>query len=171
LFRWIPLPIEEYASRGLFPFVFRIGIPIYLHDDYFEISTRLGRKLGWIPSPLVSEQKAVDFAYGEIRDLCTAIGAEMIVLALPRSINDAPKHRLRGLSVPVVRVLADLRERLPVATREAWEADYCFWRGDPPKIVDDHPNAHTHEIIAEVLAEAIRELQNQPKRRVSEIWE
>ena len=151
------LPIADYAGGRLLPFVWTIGIPLYAHDDYVALEALVGRELGWIPPPLDSEQRAVDYAFEAIRAIAATSGAELLVLSLPRSIDDVPRHHLERLSVPVVSMLEPLEERLPEPTQAAWATDYYIWGGVPPRILDRHPSARMHGIIADVLSGAIRE--------------
>jgi len=42
---------------------------------------------------------------------------------------------------------------LPSADRESYLRAYAHWRGTPPRLVDEHPNARAHAIVAaQVLA-------------------
>jgi hypothetical protein len=105
--------------------------------------------------PIKSRQKAVDFAYKEIQELCDANGANMVILVIPRTINDNPKDRLDAFSSHVVHTLEPLIEKLSEPTEEVWSESYRFWRGNPPEMVDTHPNTHMHTAIAEILIGAI----------------
>ena len=51
---------------------------------------------------------------------------------------------------------AALWEELPVRTEDSYSRTYMQWRGDPPVLVDRHPNPAAHRIIADsVLRELI----------------
>ena len=152
------LRISKHVGRGLLHFVWRVGIPLFLHDDFHVLVTSLKIHLGLLPSPLSSRQRAVDFAYGEIQSLCKANGAEMLILVLSNVMSDRPRDRLDAFTGAVVDPAESLVRGLPEPTVKAWERDYYFWRGDPPQIVDSHPNARMHARIAEVLVDTIRQL-------------
>lgn len=81
----------------------------------------------------------------------------MLVLALSRNINDYPREALRQGPWHYVETLDQLRTRLEDPSDASWEKAYAIWRGDPPKIVDRHPNARMNAAIAEILVAAVRE--------------
>jgi hypothetical protein len=154
------------AEKGLLPFVWHVGIPHLVYDDYMVLHTFLRSRLGRLPLPATSRQRVVDFVYREIQRLCNANGATMLMLVLPHKIDDSPTDQLDTFSFPVVHTLPVLTRELPEPTQRKWEASYSFWRGDPPKIVDRHPNARMHAAIAAILVEAIRQFQYMNIRRL-----
>jgi hypothetical protein len=57
--------------------------------------------------------------------------------------------------VVVVRAQEVLNGRVPEATKEAYQRRFAHWRGQPPELVDTHPNSAAHEIIADAIVAAI----------------
>lgn len=153
------LPVSEFADKDYFSFFGHVAIPLLVYDDYPVASTLIKHQLGLLMPPIKSRQKAVDFAYKEIQELCDANGANMVILVIPRTINDNPKDRLDAFSSHVVHTLEPLIEKLSEPTQEVWSESYRFWRGNPPKMVDTHPNAHMHAAIAEILIGAIKQIE------------
>ncbi|TDI93821.1 MAG: SGNH/GDSL hydrolase family protein [Caldithrix sp.] len=153
------VPISEFAGEGLPTFLWKVGIPLFIQDDYLVLRTALKSRLGTLDLPITSREKAVNFAYKEIQQLCSSNGARMLILVIPGGINDHPKDSLDAFSWRVVRTLEPLTRRLPEPTPEAWAASYKFWRGYPPRIVDHHPSARMHAAIAETLIGAIRQFE------------
>ena len=66
-----------------------------------------------------------------------------------REIEDIPD----ALLVDADQVLCS---HLSAMTYEAYAREYVHWRGDPPRIVDPHPNKLAHSLIAQALSNAIR---------------
>ena len=104
--------------------------------------------------------------YGEIRDLCRRAGSRMVVVGLGMGAirpRPADVEVLRGLAgVTYVDAYAPLVERLPkrpgssnAENLERFMRTYAQYRGDPPVMVDSHPNAAAHAIIGDTLAEAV----------------
>jgi hypothetical protein len=153
---WPDLTVDPLVGpeAKLLPFVWQVGIPLFLHDDYFVTRTLLYNKLGVLPSPAASRQQVIDYAYREIRRLCEENGAEMIIVAIPRAIGDRAKDQLNGLADRVIDVWPTLVQRLPERSPQVWDASFKFWGNG--QIVDNHPNARMHKYIAEVLADAMR---------------
>ncbi len=152
------LPFAAYSQKDFLSYLWHVGIPLYIHDDFLVLRTALKRGLGLLPPPVSSRQKAVDFAYQEILDLCHAHDARMLILVIPAGTQDDPKDRLEAFSGRIVHTMDPLKRRLPQPTEQAWAREYRIWRGNPPELVDGHPSIRMHAVIAERLIEAIRAL-------------
>ncbi len=151
------LPIAEYSERGFLPFVWKVGLPLIVHDDYQALATFVKQNLGVCPSP-TTQNRAVDYAYHEIKKMCEIYGSEMIILQLPLDHDDYPADYAAFPNVQVVSALEPLLNNLSERTREAWEAKYCIWSDtDPPQIINRHPNAIMNAEIARILVDAIRD--------------
>jgi hypothetical protein len=48
-----------------------------------------------------------------------------------------------------------LIDQLPMPEVLAFQRLYCHWRGEPPELIDYHPNARAHRIIAEAILEQL----------------
>lgn len=149
------LPIAKYAGKSLLAFTWHVGIPLYLHDDYYVLLTSIKRLLGILPRPAISPEAIVRFAYTEIQRVCRIYGAQMVVLKLYAGLNNDPTYGLENLGIPVIDTLEPLASQLPERTKQAWEMEYAFTKGNPPRLVDIHPNANAHRIIAQTIVERI----------------
>ncbi|MCP5103991.1 MAG: hypothetical protein GY950_11460 [bacterium] len=154
------LPISRYARRGLLAFTWNVGIPLYLHDDYYTLSTSLKRLLGILPKPAQSREAVVAFTYKEIEKVCRAHGAQMVVLKLYMNLGDFPVYGLDELGIPMVDTLEPLVSKLPERTTRAWSEQYQFMKGNPPRLVDVHPNEEAHKIIAGAIVDRIRSIKD-----------
>jgi hypothetical protein len=153
------LPIWDFPRTSFPSFVWHVGIPLYIHDDFLTALTYVKRELGILPAPIKSKQRVVDFAYNSIHRLCDIYGAAMFILVLPAHYSDRPHQRLDASAWIVVTTLESLRAMLPESSREVWAATYRFQRGDPPRTVDNHPNPRMHAAIADILVNSIQQFE------------
>ncbi len=152
------VPIAKYAGKGLWPFTWNVGVPLYVHDDYYMLLTSAKRLLGILPKPAQSREAVVRFAYREIEKICRAHGAEMLVVKLHVTLKNTPTYGVDDLGYRVVDTFDPLVSGLPKRTKRAWRMKYQFVRGNPPRLVDNHPNAEAHGIIAGAIVEKLRSL-------------
>ncbi len=150
------VPIAKYSRKGLWPFTWNVGLPLYAHDDYYTLLTSVRRLLGIIPKPAQSKEALVRFTYREIEKVCRAHGAEMLVVKLYMARNEMPGYGLDDMGYPMVDTLAPMRRGLPEQTKRAWQKKYQFLRGNPPRLVDIHPNVEAHRLIADAITEKLR---------------
>jgi hypothetical protein len=155
------LPTSEYAGKGLLRFSWNVGIPLYVYDDYHVARTSIKTLLGVLPKPAGSRQKVVDFSYKEIEKICHAYGAKMLVLKLHAGINSRSPDNLMNLSSPVIDTLPLLSSGLPEKTDGQWREHYFLRAGNPPRIVDGHPNEEAHRLIAQTIVNGIRAFTEQ----------
>ncbi|HEX5042501.1 MAG TPA: hypothetical protein VFV75_06320 [Candidatus Polarisedimenticolaceae bacterium] len=165
----LQLPISPYreTDRALLDwasFVGRIGFPLFLHDDALRLYLHVGRKAGTLP-PGAPEQAISRLVYPEILRLCRESGTRMVVVVLEGAGRWTFQASDLGLppDVLVVDTKPGLYAGLHSADAETYLRAYGQWRGTPPHLVDEHPNARAHAIIAEqVLAELGRDLPGTP---------
>jgi hypothetical protein len=150
------LPVSEYAGKGMLPYFWNVGLPLFTHDDYHVVLTSAKSLLGILPRPARSRQSVVDYAYKEIEEVCREYGAKMLVLKLYSGINNRSPDKLENLSSPVVDTLPVLSSRLPEKTDRQWREHYYLRAGDPPRVVDSHPNEVAHRLIAQTIVDEIR---------------
>ncbi len=83
----------------------------------------------------------------------------MIIVMLDKGIPPIPRDSLDSVSgVTVIDAYANLASRLPSYNNRAFLRAYAHWRGDPPMLVDDHPNAEAHRLVAEMILLAVETL-------------
>ena len=156
------LPIAEHArsESGLLDatsFVLRVGLPLHLHDDV-QLRRRAVRSWLGLRRKPASEAAVVRVAYAEIAQLCARHGARAIVVALDRddaAVDSVPPNVLVELGFEIVQATNALEARLDPRTGENFARAYHHWRGDPPEVVDDHPNAAAHALVAEEILRVI----------------
>ncbi|MHB0958080.1 MAG: hypothetical protein ACYC6N_08875 [Pirellulaceae bacterium] len=145
----------ESSRTDFTSFALRIGLPLLLHDDAWSALTTFKQLTGALPLPTGDRQAVVDTVYGEFDRLCQEVGATLVIVILdenhpgPRESLHAARHAL------VVDGHAALMEQLPVRDPLLYQQVYLHWRGDPPILVDHHPNPHAHAIVADRIVNAL----------------
>jgi hypothetical protein len=117
---------------------------------------RLARSTGRLPE--LAEEPAISAAfYREIARLCRESGARLVVVVLeaPEKQDLSPAHLALPEDVVLVDTKPGLYARLPAADRRTYLRAYGHWRGRPPRLVDEHPNARAHAVIAEQVLAAL----------------
>ena len=148
----LDLPLSDYRaadSGGRLSFYWSCGLPLYLHDHVGLVVAKLS---GW-PAPELDRGKVVRLCYGEIAKLCQAAGARMLVVMLGGE-EAAAQAQLAGIAgVEIVAAERALRAALGEHSQADYDRAYGHWRGEPPQLLDTHPNALAHErIAASILA-------------------
>lgn len=134
-----------------------IGLPLLAHDDWGEALVAARWALGRIEKP-VEDHVAFDrAAYAELTELARAHGARILVLPLALALEPVlnPAVYLPE-GVWAVPAQMHLVKSLPTLDRATYERLYNHWRGDPPVLVDNHPNELAHQRIAEELVVWLR---------------
>ena len=161
------LPISERSGNGFWPFTKEVGVPLLTHDDFERVHSGWARWRGRIPRPAASRQEVVDHTLGRLRDLSRSVGATMVVLVLPIDATNRPVDRFDVVDSnhhPIVDPHAALLAHLESPTAEAWDRAYAFWAGDPPQLVDRHPNPSYHAVVAATLVPVLREILDTESR-------
>jgi len=160
------LPISSYrhTKRGkadYLSFVSRVALPLYLYDDLNIVIYNLKLFLGLIPHPARDREQIASTAYEEIAELCRANHSKMTVVILHHPTEREP-------TVAEILAIRNIKNALVVDTgptfinqlseknTKSYYAAYGFTAGSPPHAVDDHPNEHAHQIIADEIIKAMR---------------
>lgn len=161
--RLFDLPLQRYDNprRGLAEFasfVWNVGLPLFAHDDAQLLLHRARRLAGRVPPSASDEDAVVKAAYREILALARSAGSLLVVVRLSHPLDDSPPP-LGGLGreegVLVVRAQEALNRRVPERTKDAYQRRFAHWRGEPPVLVDTHPNPEAHAVIAEEIVAAV----------------
>jgi len=168
------LPIaafQETSDHGILSqlsFVAKVGLPLYIHDDFNMAIVRLqdiwsriheGRPF-FLDYDSDFMLKVIASVYKQLQKICDENGAKMIAIKLRLHV-----HGGRSLTLPpledVFSVNADsaLVARLPDRSDSSYNRAYCHWRGSPPVFIDIHINPLAHKIIAEEIVKAINQLE------------
>lgn len=171
LFRWYNwykiLKDEGYLSDdphapkiGFVHFFVKVGFPYFLYADYQLIKVLLGMKSGIIPKPMTDMAALNKTAYENISRHASNHGARMVIVRLSRYSDDHEqwanlKQSFEGSPVLFVDAEGELIDNLVSNNREEYLKEYAFWYGNPPELVDSHPNPKAHRIIADTIARAM----------------
>ena len=115
-----------------------------------------GRRADEKDRPTKNRSAVIRHAYGEISKVAEENGVKLIIVILgedhqPVSVQKdlLPNHAV------VVDAHSALLNRLPTMDIQSYQREYNHWRGDPPSLVDGHPNEKAHRIIAEKIVNQI----------------
>ncbi len=156
------LPIDKY--RGTPPgiqdaasFFWKVGLPLAVHDHFHMAVAGAKSYSGRSPKPARPESNVEQFVYSQIGKTAREHGARMVVVIVPS--NTTPPSILRETfpsDVIVVDPHPALLSRLPTKDDATYHKYYCSWRGSPPRMVDLHPNASAHRLIADEILSSLR---------------
>lgn len=156
------LPIDKYrhTEKGMLDrlrFLWDVGLPLAIHDDFHMVVYYLKRALNLKPVPTSEKTKVIEHAYREIADATKDAGARLVIVVLGRNAEttDIPRDLFPPDAI-VVDAQSALLAKLSEKTNEAYSKAYKHWRGNPPKVVDGHPNERAHNIIADEIVWHIR---------------
>lgn len=145
--------------RDTLSFLGRVAFPFFLDRDGKLLVFRLQQLLRLQPRPTGDTDEIVRSAYAEIDALAQANGARTVILALGVAKPLSVPGELFPAGVAGVNAWRAMVNRLPAQTWGNYIRHYCLWRGTPAQPVDCHPNEEAHALIAKVLAERIRMLE------------
>jgi hypothetical protein len=151
------LPVERYlhSPPGVLDFLsfeLRVGIPLIFHDDVERCLLR--RREPPLHPP--SSEVIAESVHAEVAALCAKHGARLVLVAVGKSCQPVPiEDSAAKLGCLVVDAEAALCARLPDMDKGTYLLRYGRWGGDPPVLVDAHPNPLAHSIIAQAILEAI----------------
>ena len=151
------LPISSYHRRepgfqNFLRFTWEVGLPLFAHDDWHELrDDRLGPA-----RERAAPNSVVESVYAELQALCDGVGARMVIVLLGRDEHRMrPPLELAGRGYVIANAHNAMVNALPARTPEAYARAYKNWRGDPPVMVDAHPNPHAHRVIADRVLETL----------------
>jgi len=117
----------------------------------------LKRLLGRLPAPEKEPNQIAAYVYSELARICAENHARLAVViitdpGLARKPSWSELEILRALTqVTLVNTEPALLAALPEKTKAAYDAAYRTYRGDPPRLMDPHPNARAHRILADEI--------------------
>ncbi|MFC2150169.1 hypothetical protein ACFLQV_01570 [Calditrichota bacterium] len=146
----------EYTS-----FQYHIGLPFVLRDLYMLNLTKLKTRLDMTPKPLEmsegNQKRLTGFFYSKLVDLCLENDAKPVIVCIGSDpVSPQTQEIFENIdSAVVVNAVDSMYSQLDEPTREQYYMRYGFWSGDPPELVDKHPNAKSHEETGRLIADAI----------------
>ncbi len=157
------LPIDAYRNTQVsfsdrVSFLWHVGLPLYVHDDFNMCYYDIKRLFGRLPQPAPNAQQITKYVYEEMAKVAKENGAKLVIVVLG---NDNKPVQLPEGSFPPDSIIVNahdvLLEQLPVVNEETYLKQYAHWRGSPPAVVDLHPNENAHTIIADAIVHKIRD--------------
>jgi hypothetical protein len=154
------LPLQDYtdsaSESGSFPsMLFRVGFPLFARDDLHMAVYDVERGLGQLPEPGGDATAINNAAYHEIAALCRESGAVMVSVQLRHHLETFPAEAHLPKTVLVAHAQEVLDALVPDPSDDAYYKRFGHWGGDPPVLVDTHPNPDAHRIIADTILTAI----------------
>ncbi len=147
---------SDSGPWDLLNFTINLGFPIVFHDLWNSGLVRLRESLKLVPQPSKCTEDIISRVYSEIASICSHFGCKMFVVVLG-SNSQAPDipESFSKLDCSIVNAQLELIDRLESITKDEYARNYFHWGGIPPRVIDTHPNARAHKIIAEGVAKVI----------------
>lgn len=126
--------------------------PLVVHDLKHSALVKLKEILKKVPEPEQNSSMIVSRAYGEIESLCLAYGSRMFVLVLgaDNGLLKLPES-FEKLNAKIIDSHAFLVNRPNTLSEDEYARLYYHWKTRPEAIIDRHPNAHAHQMIADSI--------------------
>jgi uncharacterized membrane protein (Fun14 family) len=172
LMKVLELPIQPYRDTpksisDALSFFWNIGFPLFLYDDLHILKYIVDNLTGAIPTPTNSKKELIKYIYKRVNDIAKENGAKLVIVALGNNVNPV---EVKGLSFPpdalFINAQEILRKQVNInhngdLNNNNYRKDYAHWRGNPPKVIDTHPNERAHKIIADAIVATILEAKKQ----------
>lgn len=159
------LPVDDYlrTDRGVLGFLtfqLRVGLPMFLHDDAHR---------AWIALTSDAEDASpasifLPKVHAEVAELCSANGAHLVFVVIGSGCpgDPVPKHIAESGAL-FVNASETLCGSLPGMEGLDMRAQcliylehFAHWAGEPPVMIDVHPNAAAHALIADEILTVLR---------------
>jgi len=171
------LPIGKFknakvSKADFFSFFWKVGLPLFIHDDFNMSLYRIKRALRIIPKPSTAREKLIRYVYKEIANVAEENRAQLVVVVLGRNHKPVkvPKN-LFPINAIIVNAQDALLKQLPVVNNENYKKKYAHWRGFPAKMVDGHPNENAHRFIAEEIVMKINQKGvSKPNKEMEDVF-
>ncbi|MET0551742.1 MAG: hypothetical protein ABW221_01815 [Vicinamibacteria bacterium] len=154
----LPFASFDRPDRGpgeFLSFFFAAGAPLYVHDDVQTLRYRLRRGAGPFPLPASDPERLNRAVYGEIVRLARGQGARPVIVRLSHAL-EIHHQPMRELSSDALLVDAQAALDAHATDYEDYQRRFAHWGGSTPTLVDPHPNAAAHLIIARQIARALQ---------------
>ena len=163
LTRIYEVPLDKYKrseanSLDRLGFYFEVGIPLLLLDDVNVAFFKASRVIGLAGQPNEgNKEKLEKLVYSRFHELCRIVNAKLIVLNIGAGDMDYTKESKHLFDDDIGVYIAQGDSVLWAALTEKNESEYSLkyehWRnnGQGNVLVDDHPNAAAHELIAKSI--------------------
>ena len=153
--------VGDYLS-----FMRYVGLPLLIHDGINHWNYKIKNLLGLIPPATEERQKILSQTFRELAEISQENQAILLILLLDNNAvpweEELNYEDILALQRIDSAVLVDAQSVLirPVeGDNELYNQTYCHLQGDPPVVIDCHPNALAHEIIAAEIVKNIKALE------------
>jgi len=159
-------PLEDYRGKPksisrFISFYREIGYPLFVqHSDALVAGYALGRLTGEVPAPTTNRLAVVKYVYEQMAGLCASNQITLIIPVLGAPEKEMVPYELDYVfsitNAIVVDTYTPIRKTLPDETKETFYREYAHYRGDPPVMIDGHPNAKAHAFYAGEILKALK---------------
>ncbi len=148
--------IATSSPWDLLNFTINFGFPLVSHDLWNSGLVRLRESLRLVPEPSKRIGDIVGSVYSEIASICSHFGCKMFIVVLGSNSQTPDIPTLFSkLDSGIVNAQLELTDRLKPNTKDEYARNYYHWGGIPPRVIDKHPNASAHKIIADGVTKVI----------------
>jgi hypothetical protein len=157
------VPIDRYdnSARGPLDFLsylFRVGIPLHVHDDIHLAPFLARRRLGLLLRAPAEQERLSHAVYREIWDVCRTHGSRLVLVHVDKPFEwEGADSRDAVPEALFVDAQAALERLVPERESPAYYRRFGHWRGEPSRLVDTHPNPEAHGVIARAVVRALRQ--------------
>lgn len=154
----LPFATFDRPNRGpaeFLSFFLKAGAPLFVHDDLETLRYRARRRAGRLPVPAPDPERLNRAVYGEIVRLARENGARPIIVRLSHPL-ETHYQPMKELSAEALLVNAQASLDAHAADYEDYQRQFSHWGGSPAVLIDPHPNAQAHQIIARQIAKALQ---------------
>lgn len=150
------LPFEAFRETAkslpdYLTFMTTVFLPLKIHDHYNEARAKLHDLIDECDTP-ADTIHTLNFIFSTIRQIAENSGSKLFFLKIDGQIGQSSEPLLFEEKIDAA---ASLRSNLIEQSPAAYEKSYGIWRGQPPKLIDQHPNAGAHQIIAESIIQKL----------------
>jgi len=161
-YRGYPKTVLDFAA-----FVGNVGLPLLAYDDFHMLAYRGGAWSGKYPEAMsrqrlhqfidANRHEVDQFVYRSIADVVKGTHTKLVAVVIG-SGEPVAYDGVFPADYLVVDAQKALLDRLAAVSKETYQKEYGYWRGNPPQLIDGfHPNAIAHRVIARTVADKIRE--------------
>ena len=160
------IPIEQHITSSpnlaerVF-FFFRYALPAILKTDYDKLCIFMARVMGRMKAPASDPFEVTRYAYERISRVAGSHGSQVVILVLGSNQPFDIPFPFFPAGVYVVDAQSALIGALNQRTPEEYVRRYWHWSGNPPVLLDYHPNRVAHRVIADALIPSLQEIVRQ----------
>jgi hypothetical protein len=157
----VPIAHFRKTPRGqadFFEFAVKVAAPLYLRDDWGRCWTGFRMATGFLPRPNTSKNGLIRDVILEMNAICKENGAKLAIIFLgDREISKKINISAETGDVIMIDAEKPLWDALAVKSMSDYSMAYQHVAGDPPHVVDMHPNDKAHAVIADAVYRALHE--------------